>query len=259
MRSIFSSFLLFMLTWGLPSTARTLEAAKPWIGVSIEKGSKGVLINAVLKETPAARAGFQVGDEILKVDGQVVGQTEELIKLVQSKGVGYSISIEFSRQGVVQKKDLALEVQPDRLDMMRKLFIGAPAPGFEVVKLGSGELIRSQDLRGQVVLIEFWATWCPSCRVAMPFAERLAKEKKNLQVLLVTDEEEAAVKAFMGKRETSLRVVRDHTKKMSLAYQVTSVPTFFLLDKQGVVQKVELGAGSYLENLVEDIDRLLKQ
>ncbi len=252
-------FWLFFLVLKVPlASAKPLEASKPWIGISIARGSKGVLINGVIKGTPAEKAGFEVGDEILRVDGKPIISSDQLIDFVHAKGVGSALAIDLVRHGKELKKNLRLEVQPDMRDMMRKLYVGNPAPAFEVLALDGNRTIKSESLKGRVVLLEFWATWCPSCRAALPLIHELAKNRKDLVVLALTEEELPDVQEFVAKKDFAFTVVRDPKRKISLDYHVSSVPTFFLIDQEGIVRQVELGAGEYLQNLLLEIDQLLQ-
>src|SRR5262249_24106830 len=69
------------------------EAARPWIRVAIDKGTKGVVVKQVVEATPAERAGLTVGDEVLAVDGTPVAEPTALIERIQAKGVGEKVTL----------------------------------------------------------------------------------------------------------------------------------------------------------------------
>src|SRR6185436_8830904 len=80
----------------LPARA-DLGQARPWIGIEIEQGDRGVRIKAVREKTPAASAGLQAGDQVLTIDGKDVKAPGELIASVQEKGVGAKVALHVLR------------------------------------------------------------------------------------------------------------------------------------------------------------------
>lgn len=240
------------------ASAQGAREVKPWMGISIDKGSHGVLINAVLPNTPAERVGFKAGDEIFALDGKPVDDPKVLIEMVRSKGVGYSLEVNLRRQGKELKKTLQLELQPDAMEMLDKLYVGKPAPSFELFDYRDDKLLKLEDLRGKPVLIEFWATWCPACRASQGQMNKIAQSFKDLQVISVTDEDAQVVRDFMKGKDFAHPVYLDKNNKVTRDYQIMSIPTFFLIDRSGTVKKVALGGGTYLQALVPEIQALLK-
>jgi peroxiredoxin len=90
-------------------------------------------------------------------------------------------------------------------------------------------------LRGKVVLLNFWATWCTPCRKEMPEMEKLyhAFEKRGLVVLAVTDEERDTVAGFMAKQSYSFKVLLDPGSKAHSAFDVVDIPKTFIFDREG--------------------------
>jgi peroxiredoxin len=121
--------------------------------------------------------------------------------------------------------------------------IGKKAPDF-VLKDMNGATISLSSLTGKVVLINFWATWCPPCRDEMPALNKLYNGYKNrgLVVLAVsTDRRESDVKKYLSRNSFDFPVLTDLDMKVSRQYKVFSMPTSFLLDKNGVIIKKYLG------------------
>src|SRR3972149_2169281 len=111
------------------------------------------------------------------------------------------------------------------------------APDFLLKDLG-GNTIRLHDLRGKVVLLNFWATWCPSCRFEMPSMEALHKEfsSQGLAVLAVALRASAAdVQSFYKEHNLSFPALLDHNAEASELYQTWSLPTTFLINKRGYI------------------------
>lgn len=120
---------------------------------------------------------------------------------------------------------------------------GNRAPDFTLKDL-SGSSVSLSSFRGKVVLINFWASWCPPCREEMPSLDRLynAYKSKGLVVLAVaTDKRISDVKSYMSKYPRDFLVLPDPDLKISRLYKVFSMPTTFLIAKDGGVIKRYLG------------------
>lgn len=114
--------------------------------------------------------------------------------------------------------------------------IGQIVPESAVKPLAGGSLVALSSLRGKVVLIDFWATWCPPCRKGLPDTLALSKEYagKGLAVLAVTDEDAPTVAAFVKKNNYgSLPVYRDPGRKMNELFGVNAIPTVAVIDRSG--------------------------
>ena len=124
--------------------------------------------------------------------------------------------------------------------------VGSTAPGFREVGL-NGDPVALEDFRGQVVLVDFWATWCPPCVAALPELDRLhrAYRDQGFTVLGVNQEpgDEARVRAFVTGRSLPFPVVVD-SGGAARAYGVHSLPTSFLLDREGTVRAMFRGVVS---------------
>jgi peroxiredoxin len=92
-----------------------------------------------------------------------------------------------------------------------------------------------KSLKGQVVLVNFWATWCPPCRKEVPDLEALYKQFKNkgLVVLAISDEEAGKVKPFVTQRGISYTVLLDPGRKVNTLFHVTGIPKTFIYDRSG--------------------------
>ena len=120
--------------------------------------------------------------------------------------------------------------------------IGAPAPDFELASL-AGDTIRLSDLRGKVVLINFWATWCGPCRLEMPAMDaRFRQLDPRFAVLAVNFAEPASrVQSFVDELGLSFAVLLDPDSAVQNLYRVRAYPTSFLVDEQGIIRVQHLG------------------
>lgn len=100
------------------------------------------------------------------------------------------------------------------------------------------------DLKGKVVLLDFWASWCGPCKESFPVMEDLHKKygEKGFVILAVNvDETTAAMKDFLKEHAASFAIVHDTTKKLVGTANISSMPTSFMLDKEGKVAAVHKG------------------
>lgn len=121
--------------------------------------------------------------------------------------------------------------------------IGKPAPDFNL-KDTQGRFWTLSELRGKVVFINFWATWCPPCREEMPSMENLNRQLsgKAFQMLTVlnNDDPELADK-FVSKVGGTFPVLVDADGRLAAAYGLTGVPETFIVDVDGVLREKFLG------------------
>lgn len=120
--------------------------------------------------------------------------------------------------------------------------VGSPAPDFELAVLDGGRQ-RLSDLRGRVVLVNFWATWCNPCRLEMPDLQaRADRWRDQLAVLGVDfDEPEADVRAFRDELGLTFPLLLDPGAKVQELYRVVGYPTTVFVDEQGFVRVMHVG------------------
>ena len=116
-------------------------------------------------------------------------------------------------------------------------------PSFTLRDL-SGKTWTFSELQGKVVLVNFWATWCPPCRKEMPDLETLYERfsSKGLVVLGISDEEAAKVEPFIRERKVSFPVLLDPGRKANEMFVVEGIPKSFIYDREGklVAQSIDM-------------------
>lgn len=120
--------------------------------------------------------------------------------------------------------------------------IGHPAPEFVLVSADGGTLALD-DLKGQPVLINFWATWCPPCRAEIPALEAASQAFDGRAIILGINVQETPedVLGFMAELEMTYPVVFDEDAAIAKTYRVRAYPTTYFVDSQGVVVEVYTG------------------
>jgi cytochrome c biogenesis protein CcmG/thiol:disulfide interchange protein DsbE len=125
---------------------------------------------------------------------------------------------------------------------------GSEAPGFRLPSLAGGEVDLASQ-RGKVVVLNFWATWCPPCVAEMPSLERLhrALSPEGLSVVTVsTDEDEAELRRFVAERALTLPVLKDPGGRVAAAeYRTTGYPETFVVDRGGRVLQHVVGPSEW--------------
>ena len=120
------------------------------------------------------------------------------------------------------------------------------------------------DLAGQVVLIDFWATWCAPCKASFPAYTELQREfaARGFVLLAVSvDQTAAPYEAFIARFKPAFATVRDGKQKLISEVRVPAMPTSYLIDRHGIVRSVHSGyhGESTVKALREEITRLLEE
>ena len=123
--------------------------------------------------------------------------------------------------------------------------LGEPAPNFQLRDL-NGRQVALSELRGKVVLLNFWATWCGPCRVEMPAMEKLyrAFSRNDFEILAVsTDAQGVSVtRPFQQENRLTFPILHDADYRVGLTYGARSLPMTFMVDRQGIVRHQVFGA-----------------
>ena len=137
---------------------------------------------------------------------------------------------------------------------------GFLAPDFELKTL-TGESVKLSDLRGQAVLVNLWATWCPPCRAEMQSIETVYNEYKDqgfvvLAVNMTYQDTQTDIMPFVDQEGLTFPILLDETGAMANAYQLQSLPSSYFIGRDGIIREVVIGgpmAEALLRTRVEDI------
>ncbi|MGA2185397.1 MAG: TlpA disulfide reductase family protein [Bryobacteraceae bacterium] len=126
-------------------------------------------------------------------------------------------------------------------------FPGAPAsaPPFSA-KTMDGERFTNESVKGKVVLVQFWATWCQYCRREQPIVDDIAREfaEKGLVVLAVdVGESKKKVKKYLDESPRACKIVLNEDTNLPALFAATAYPVYVLIDREGNVAGIQRGAG----------------
>jgi len=137
--------------------------------------------------------------------------------------------------------------------------VGRPAPDFTLSTLDGAEVTLS-DLRGKPVLINFWASWCPPCRLEMPELIRIYEAHKDedfviLGVDLTFQDAIADVEAFVEEFNMTFPVLLDKTGEVGRSYRLLGIPMSVFIDRQGIIRRIHIGAmtGDQIDEFTAEI------
>ncbi|MDJ0919403.1 MAG: TlpA disulfide reductase family protein [Woeseiaceae bacterium] len=139
---------------------------------------------------------------------------------------------------------------------------GKEAPDF-ALKSSTGDNLRLSEYRGDVVMVNFWATWCGPCRQEMPLLEELFSRYERVGFTLLgvnIDDDPRRAMAMAEELGVTFPVVFDNTKEVSRLYDVNAMPVTVLVDKEGQVRHVHHGyKPGYEEKYLNEVRALLRE
>ena len=121
--------------------------------------------------------------------------------------------------------------------------VQGPAPGFTLTTQ-DGKQVSLADLKGQVVMINFWATWCGPCRKEMPLLDALYKRYSKLGFTLVgvnVEEDPSGAGAYLEETPVSFPILFDSNNEVSELYDVNAMPSTVMVDRQGNMRFLHKG------------------
>jgi peroxiredoxin len=139
---------------------------------------------------------------------------------------------------------------------------GFAAPDF-TLKTPTGETYKLSELRGQALLVNLWATWCPPCRAEMPALEKMYEEYKDqgfvvLAVNMTYQDDPFAVVPFTQEYGLTFPILLEETGDVAAAYQLRSLPSSFFIGRDGIINEVVIGGPMSEALLRTRIEEILK-
>ncbi len=136
--------------------------------------------------------------------------------------------------------------------------VGQPAPDIKLANLDGGEF-RLAEHRGEVVVLDFWATWCSPCLKTMPLVDEIVREFPDQKVTLFAinmEEQPAEIKSTLERHQLNVPVILDTDGVAAARYSVTSIPQTVVIDREGNIARLFIGGGP---KLAEPLRQALKE
>ncbi|MBI1826724.1 MAG: redoxin domain-containing protein [Planctomycetes bacterium] len=209
----------------------TPDKRRPFIGITMKSNR----VSSVYPESPAEEAEVVAGDTILTFNGKKVSEISDLHDAINWLSPGTEADLEYQHQDIVVKKHIKLADYHEAVE--KKLsWEGKSLPDIKGVDI-DGHEVRLSELKGKIVLLDFWATWCGPCLEELPLAQLLwerAKDKGFVWVAVSVDEDEDAWRAFVKSNRLGGIQMRDPDAAIKL--YISGFPTILVVDRTGVVQ-----------------------
>jgi len=191
------------------------------------------------------------------------GQKEEAIEWL-AKGIAMKSDPDAEKKLKELVSGLNLSVTAEELIVKARMKEAKPAKDFTLKDI-EGNVVQLSKLKGKVVMLDFWGTWCGPCVSELPQLVKLyEKYKGNPNVVFYSvdvNEQPPVIKKFMKEKGYSFNVLIADATNTQKDYEVTAVPTKFLIDKEGKIQFSHIGANpkeDAVEALSKELDELLK-
>ena len=222
----------------------TNGARRAWLGVGTEAMARGggIRVTEVLAGSPAETAGIVVGDVIVRIGRFPARAPGELVQVVSVGTPGQPLELRVRRAAGGERTVRATLGEPPRAEGGRAgRLINQTAPTVSATRLAGSDPVRLDALRGRVVLLDFWATWCGPCRATMPALDAMhrAHHGAGLTVLGLSTERTDRIRAHLARAPVGYTIASDGGT--AERFGVDALPTVVVIDRAGRVRDVMVG------------------
>lgn len=163
--------------------------------------------------------------------------------------------------GNMEEKQLETQIENQELSNANAevgLKKGQMAPDFELETI-EGEKVKLSDYKGEKVLVNFWATWCPPCRAEMPDMQQFHEDYDDAVILAVnlaeTELSPTNVEEFLDEYGVTFDVLSDTDSRVATIYNASVLPTSYLINTKGEIHNIAQGALNY-DQMVQAFDEM---
>lgn len=236
-----------------------------WLGVRLsvtEPGQAGVRVERVVPGSPADAAGMLPGDVLMRIGTQAVNHPDDVLAVVGGLGAGVRVALAVQRRGQDRLLKVHLAGRPSDDELREREFLGRPAPKWRVQTVQGSVPATQAAWRGKVVIVEFWAQWCPYCPLLVPTLNAWHQRWSGQGVELVGITSDSFETADRTTRAQGIEYavaadVDDHTTR---AYAAYALPAVFVIDQTGTVRELMVGYDpTKLQAIEQLVEGLLKE
>jgi peroxiredoxin len=249
------SLLAALLVW-----EPLAQATSPWVGVALDPTPGGAKVTRVLPTSPAEKAGLKQGDIIKSVNGATVDSPALFLQLTDKTRVGQTLQVAVLRSGRLQKLQLRVAARPELSALLRLFLLGTLAPDFVLPLVNEARNMTLSSLRGKVVILYFWASWCDSCKLNMPRLIGLYKtyRKRGLDIFSMgQDKQVDTLRKTTQELGLPFPVGHNVKNRVGLLYKSKNLPTLIVVDRQGVIREYLQGSSFSFSSLEATLRKLL--
>lgn len=255
-----AALLAAMLMALTPASAWAARGS--WLGAAVEQTPGGLKVTRVSHQGPAERAGLKPGDVITALDGRPVFAPLTARPTVVAWAKGSVHRVTLRRGAQAQTASVRVERRPKGPGYLRLFLVHAPLPDFTLPQAVAPGQVALSKLRGKVVLVLFWASWCDVCKSLLPLLTRLHRryEAAGLAVVAISrDAKLARLRQAEQKYGLPFTVAHDATNLVGKQNRVKVVPSLLFVDRRGVVRSYVQGAGFTYAQVQKVVRRMLRR